>query len=268
MDLTYTFEYNDIESFKRSLDPDVAAVILEPVVFEAPKNNFLHEVATICKVKGIVLIFDEMWTGFRMSIGGAQEYFGIKADLATFSKAVANGMPLSVLTGRKDIMDLLNTDVFFFTTFGGEALSLAAAKATILEMKHNDVLPRIHSLGAVLQEGLKDILNELTIDYVSVSGYNFRSLVSFNEKAGDPLILKSFVQQEMIKRGILWSGFHNISYSHTIEDIGYTLWVYEEVLALLKEAVLQNNVREQLKGEAIQPTFRKTSGFNSKPNNR
>ena len=268
MDLSYTFDYNDIESFKRSLDPDVAAVILEPVVFEAPRNNFLHEVATICKVKGIVLIFDEMWTGFRMSIGGAQEYFGIKADLATFSKALANGMPLSVLTGRKDIMDLLNTDVFFFTTFGGEALSLAAAKATILEMKHNDVLSRIHSLGAVLQEGLKDILNELTIDFVSVSGYNFRSMVTFNEKAGDPLILKSFVQQEMIKRGILWSGFHNISYSHTIEDIGYTLWVYEEVLALLKEAVLQNNVREQLKGEAIQPTFRKTSGFNSKPNNR
>ena len=75
-----------------------------------------------------LLIFDEMWSGFRIALGGAQEYFEVNADLACFSKAVANGMPISIITGRKDIMSLLENDVFFFTTFGGEALSLLLLK--------------------------------------------------------------------------------------------------------------------------------------------
>lgn len=264
-DLTYTFDYNNIDSFVQSLEEDVAAVILEPVVFEAPQHNFLHEVASICKSKGILLIFDEMWTGFRMAIGGAQEYFGVKADLATFSKAIANGMPLSVLTGRKEIMDLLDKDVFFYTTFGGEALSLAAAKATILEMKNKDVISRLNSIGAILKAGIMDLLDELSIDYISISGYNFRSMVSFHEKAGNPLHLKSLVQQELIKRGILWSGIHNISYSHSIEDIGYTLGAMEEAFVILDEAVQGKKVLEQIQGTPIQPTFRKVSDFNTKP---
>ncbi|MEJ7662755.1 MAG: aminotransferase class III-fold pyridoxal phosphate-dependent enzyme [Hymenobacter sp.] len=87
--------------------------------------------ARLCKENGTLLIFDEMWTGFRIAIGGAQEYFGIKPDLAVYSKACANGMPIALLTGRKDVMQLFEQDVFFFTTFGGEALSLAATIATI-----------------------------------------------------------------------------------------------------------------------------------------
>jgi glutamate-1-semialdehyde aminotransferase len=106
-DLTYTFNYNDIDSVINSIDNDTAAIILEPIVFEAPKDNFLQKLRDICDEKGILLIFDEMWSGFRLAAGGAQEYFGVRADLACFSKAVANGMPLSILTGRKDVMKLL-----------------------------------------------------------------------------------------------------------------------------------------------------------------
>jgi glutamate-1-semialdehyde aminotransferase len=266
-DLTYTFQYNDIESLKRSIDDDVAAVILEPVVFEPPKDNFLHEVAELCQKNGIVLIFDEMWTGFRMSLGGAQEYFGIKADLATFSKAIANGMPVSVLTGKKEIMQVLEDEVFFFSTFGGEVLSLAAIKATIEEMRNKNVISAISNIGEILKEGYNGIARELGLDYTRTTGYNFRTMVTFDEKAGDPLHLKSFVQQELIKRGILWSGMHNISFSHTIQDIEYTLSVYGEVLFLLKEAVRNGNVLQQIKGIPVQPTFRKTSGFNTKPRN-
>lgn len=222
-ELTYTFGYNDITSLLISLDGDVAAIILEPVVFEAPKDNFLYQVADICKQNGILLIFDEMWTGFRMALGGAQEYFGIKADLATYSKAVANGMPLSILTGRKEIMDVLEEDVFFFTTFGGEALSLAAAKATIEEMKKKDVILYLSSMGGKLKDGYNNMVHELGMDYTKAIGYNFRSMITFDEKAGNPLELKSFVQQELIKRGILWSGTHNMSYSHANSDIEYTL---------------------------------------------
>ena len=88
--LTFTFNYNDIDSFLSSVDEDTAAVILEPVVFQEPKDGFLHKVAEVCKERNIILIFDEMWTGFRMAIGGAQEYFDIIPDLATYSKAIAN----------------------------------------------------------------------------------------------------------------------------------------------------------------------------------
>lgn len=137
--LTRTFSYNNLDSLRAVLDKDVACVILEPVVFEAPRDNFLHEVTRLTRENGSLLIFDEMWTGFRLAIGGAQEYFGIQADLACFSKAVANGMPISFLTGRKDIISQGERDVFIFTTFGGEALSLAATLATIAEIREKNV---------------------------------------------------------------------------------------------------------------------------------
>jgi glutamate-1-semialdehyde aminotransferase len=264
-DLVNTFNYNDIDSLINSIDDETAAVILEPVVFNKPEDNFLHKVADICDEKGIVLIFDEMWTGFRMELGGAQEYFGIMPDLATYSKAVANGMPLSILTGRKEIMDLADDDIFFYTTFGGEALSLAAAKATINEIIDRRVISYLHQKGELLLEGFNFVAEKLNMDYTKCIGYNFRSMVTFNSTTNDPLILKSFVQQEMIKRGILWSGFHNMSYSHTDDDIQYILMVYEEVLALLKTAVESRSVEEKLKGEPVQPVFRKTDNFNIKP---
>lgn len=264
-DLSFTFNYNDIESLKSSIDNDTAAVILEPVVFQEPRENFLHRVAEVCAENNVVLIFDEMWTGFRMDLGGAQEYFGIKADLATFSKAIANGMPLAVLTGRKEIMDLAEEDVFFYTTFGGEALSLAAAKATIEELREKRVTRYLWEKGKKLKDGYNFIASYLNMDYTKCVGYNFRSMVIFDSSAGDPLILKSFVQQEMIKRGILWSGFHNMSFSHTDMDIDYTLKVYDEVLKLLKRAVSLGEVAGLLRGIAVQPVFRKTDNFNMKP---
>ncbi len=263
--ITYTFDYNNIDSLKESIDDDTAAVILEPVVFQEPRDNFLHKVAEVCKEKGVVLIFDEMWTGFRMALGGAQEYFGITPDLATYSKAVANGMPISIITGKKEIMQLADEDIFFYTTFGGEALSLAAVKATIAEMKEKNVPEYLVKQGAKLKEGYNQIAQDLGLDYTKVSGYNWRSIISFDAKAGDPLILKSLVQQEMIKRGILWGGFHNMSFSHSNEDIEYTLKAYEAVLPILKKAVEEGNVKELLRGKPVQPVFRKTDNFNMKP---
>ncbi len=257
-ELTDTFPYNDIEALKAKMDDNVAAVILEPVVFTEPEDNFLHKVADLCKERGVLLIFDEMWTGFRMALGGAQEYFGITPDMATYSKAIANGMPIAVLTGRKDILDLSDTTVFFYTTFGGEALSLAATKATIEELRDKKVAEYLSEKGKLLKDGYNEIANELGMDYTSATGYNWRSLMTFDAKAGDPLHLKSLVQQEMMKRGILWSGFHNMSYSHTDEDIAYTLKAYREVLPILKKAVEDGNVRELIKGEPVQPVFRKT----------
>jgi glutamate-1-semialdehyde aminotransferase len=265
-DMTFTFNYNDIEGIADSLDEEVACVILEPFVFQAPQNNFLQELRRVCTENGTLLIFDEMWTGFRISIGGAQEYFGVDADLACFSKAVANGMPLSILTGRKEIMKLLDKDVFFYTTFGGEALSLAAAKATINELKSKNVPAYLANQGKKLKEGYNDIASELEMHFTKCLGYDCRTIISFDANAGNPLEMKSLVQQEMIKRGILWGGFHNISFSHTDEDVNYTLSVYKEVLPILKKAADEKNVAGYLRGESVEPVFRKTSNFNTKPN--
>jgi glutamate-1-semialdehyde aminotransferase len=264
-DLTFTVNYNDIESVKESIDSEIAAIILEPFVFEAPKNNFLHELRKLCNENDILLIFDEMWTGFRIALGGAQEYFGVDADLATFSKAVANGMPLSILTGKKEVMKVLNEDVFFYTTFGGEALSLAAAKATIEELKEKNVPEYLARQGKKLKDGYNQIAEELGLNYTKCIGYECRSLITFDASAGNPLEIKSFVQQEMIKRGILFGGFHNMCFSHSDEDIVYTLKAYQAVLQLLKKAVEENNVRDELKGEPVAPVFRKVSNFNTKP---
>jgi len=264
-DMTFTFNYNDIQSVIDSIDDDTACIILEPIVFEAPKDNFLQKLRDLCDQHKILLIFDEMWTGFRLSIGGAQEYFGVNADLACFSKAVANGMPISMLTGKTEYMKLLEKDIFFFTTFGGEALSLAAAKATINELRAHNVPDYLAKQGKKLREGYNAIASEMGMEYTKCAGFDVRTIVTFDAKAGNPLEMKSLVQQELIKRGILWGGFHNMSFSHTDSDIDYTLTAYKEVLPILKKAVDEKNVAGYLKGEAVGPVFRKTSNFNMKP---
>jgi glutamate-1-semialdehyde 2,1-aminomutase len=266
--LTYTVNYNDIDSVIQSIDDDTAAIILEPIVFDEPKDGFLHKLREICDEKGIILIFDEMWTGFRLAVGGAQEYFGVKADLVTFSKAVANGMPISIIAGRADIMKLFDGQVFFYATFGGEALSLAAAKETILELKEKNVPAFLDSQGAKLKEGYAKLLEEFDIKFSGIKGYNCRSLITFDPAYGNPLEIKSLMQQEMIKRGILWGGFHNMSYSHTDEDVEYTLQAYRDALPLVKEAVESGTVKEKLRGEPVKPVFRKVGNFNMKPRNK
>ena len=263
--ISYTFNYNDIDSVINSISDDTAAIILEPVVFDEPQDDFLHKLRDICTQKGILLIFDEMWTGFRIALGGAQEYFGIKPDLATYSKAIANGMPLSVITGRYDIMKMLEKDVFFYGTFGGEALSLIAARETILELKEKNVPEYLNAMGLRLKEGYNQLCNDMGINFSRAKGYGFRTLVEFMPKGGNPLELKSLMQQEMIKRGILWGGFHNMSFSHSAEDIDYTLRAYEDVLPIIKEASESGNVSNYIKGTPVQPVFRKVGNFNTKP---
>ncbi|MCU0329126.1 MAG: aminotransferase class III-fold pyridoxal phosphate-dependent enzyme [Chitinophagales bacterium] len=205
-ELTTTIKYNDLDSVKMAMDADLACVIIEPVVFEEPNNNFLHHLQELCQANGTLLIFDEMWTGFRLALGGAQEYFGVKPDLAVYSKACANGMPIAFLTGRDDVMSLFETDVFYFTTFGGEALSLAATLATIEEMKEKNVPKYLNDLGASLMNKFKELIGKHKLEsYISISGYPCRSIVNFIHPAIDALVAKTYLQQELIKRGIYFS---------------------------------------------------------------
>ncbi|RKR83036.1 glutamate-1-semialdehyde 2,1-aminomutase [Mucilaginibacter gracilis] len=264
--MTYTFDYNNIESIKEALDETVAALILEPFIFEAPKPGFLKELAEVCKANGTLLIFDEMWTGFRIAIGGAQEYFDVKPDLAVYSKACANGMPIAILTGRWDVMELFNSEVFSYTTFGGETLSLAASIATIKELQDKNVPQYLDEKGAIMKDGYNTIAIETGMDkYTKCVGYNCRSMVTFTPDAGNGLEVKALMQQEMIKRGVLWAGFHNMCFSHSNEDLAYTLSAYRDVMPIMKEAIESGNVKSYLKGEVLEAVFRKVSDYNIKP---
>jgi glutamate-1-semialdehyde aminotransferase len=174
-------------------------------------------------------------------------------------------MPLSVVTGRRDVMALFDKQVFFFTTFGGEALSLAAAKATIGELRAHRVPEQLERQGGKLKAGYNALAAELGLDFTRCVGYGCRSMVTFDAKAGDPLEMKSLAQQEMIRRGVLWGGFHNLSFSHADADVEHTLGAWRETLAVLRDAVAAGDVRGRLRGEPVEPVFRRTTGFNLKP---
>lgn len=266
-DLTYTFTYNDIESVRQSIDDDTAAIILEPMVVDEPHETFLHELRELCTQHGIVLIFDEMWTGFRIARGGAQERFGVQADLVCYSKAIANGMPLSVLAGRADIMRLLDKDVFFFTTFGGEALSLAAARATMSVICDEPVLAQIEQRGNVLRDGIQSLIHDIGIDWLSIKGLGSRTMLAIARPLDEALLVKSYIHQELLRCGILWNGFHNLSLAHTEEDIAHTLDSYEDVLPRLYDHVATGRLREHVLGIPMEPVFRRTGNFNTKPRN-
>ncbi|MEM7799653.1 MAG: aminotransferase class III-fold pyridoxal phosphate-dependent enzyme [Chloroflexota bacterium] len=264
--LVHTFSYTDIDYLKDAIDDETACIIMEPMVFDFPQEGFLTAVKEVAAQHGALLIFDEIWSGYRFDLGGAQTLFGVTPDIATFSKSVANGMPISIVAGRQEILARCDDDVFFYTTFGGEALSLAATKATITEMKEKNVPDHLAKLGQTLIDGYNQIAEEAGLTgKTACKGHPARSLITFDSSSEDPLLQKSLVQQEMIKRGVLWSGFHNMCFSHTPEHVAYTLEAYADVLPILKEGIKSHSIESQLRGEPVQPVFRKTSNFNIKP---
>lgn len=257
--LTQTFKYNDLEDIKSKLDNNVAAVILEPFIFDAPSDGYLHALKKMCEENGTLLIFDEMWTGFRIALGGAQEYFGVKPDLAVYSKAISNGMPLAILTGREDVMKAFDNDVFFFTTFGGEALSLAAAMATIHEMETTNYFSHLNAMGLKLKSGLNELIAQHHLsDYMVCHGYPIRTILNFTEKVVKPLSLYAYIQQELLKHSILWSKFHNMTFAFTEKDIDYTLSAYDEIFAGLSEMIQGDQFEGKLIGKPLDAVFRKT----------
>jgi glutamate-1-semialdehyde 2,1-aminomutase/spore coat polysaccharide biosynthesis protein SpsF len=259
--LTATFEYNNIESLKRVLAENrkrVAAVILEPIGVVEPEGDFLQQVRDLCSREGCLLIFDEVVTGFRLARGGAQEYFGVIPDLACFGKAMANGYPLSAVAGPREIMQHFE-QTFFSFTFGGEALSLAASLVTMKEIAEKDVIGHNWEQGAKLKEGLDVLARQFGFEkYMRCVGLPPRNVVSFFDASGrDSLLVKSLYQQECLKRGVLFSGGHNLCYSHSNEDIEFTLRVYRAAMEVTGEAIRRDNVEACLEGAPVQPVFRR-----------
>ena len=260
-ELTVPFTYNDFPSLERIMTAKrgrVAAVIMEPVGVLEPQDGFLEGVREITRNEGALVIFDEVITGFRMVLGGAQQHFAVKPDLACFGKALANGYPLAAVVGRQDLMKLFD-DVFFSFTFGGEALSLAAAAATIREMREKNVIAHLWEQGSRLKDGYNVLAREVGIHrFTSCEGLPPRTVVMFkNEEGEESLLLKSLFQQECVKRGILFTGSHNICYSHSNADVDRTLRAYRAAMQILAAAIQTGDARQRLEGEPLQPVFRR-----------
>ena len=260
-DLTLTFEYNNINSLEEIFNRhpgEIAGVIMEPVGVTEPENNFLEQVKELTHKNGAVLIFDEIVTSFRIALGGAQEYYDVVPDLTACGKGMANGMPVSAVVGKREIMEIFD-EIFFSFTFGGEALSLAASIATIREMKEKKVIEHMWRVGRKFQDGYNEIVRKLGLDVnTQCVGLAPHTVITFNDDNGnESLEIKSLVQQELLKRGILFLGLQNFCYAHSDDDIQKTLKAVEESLSILKDALTDGNIQRFLKGVVVQPVFRR-----------
>jgi glutamate-1-semialdehyde 2,1-aminomutase/spore coat polysaccharide biosynthesis protein SpsF len=258
-ELTSAVPYGDLAALERALsDQQPAAVVLEPIGIVEPPEGYLQGLVDLSHEHGAIVVFDEIITGFRLSLGGAQEYYGVVPDLAAFGKAVANGLPLSIVAGRRDLMREFE-EIFFSTTHGGEALSLAAALATLRVIERDGVIPHIWDKGERLCAGLRSLVERHRLEAnVRCIGLPPRTSVLFYDAGGaDSLALKSLFQQECIKRGVLFTGSQFISSAHDDDVIDLTLAVYDEALTEVARAVANDDALERLEGTPVEAVFRR-----------
>lgn len=258
--LTHHFVYNDLDSLEKLLTTykdQVAAVIMEPMGVIQPNPNFLQSVKELTHSHNALLIFDEIITGFRFSLGGAQAYFNVTPDLATFGKGMANGYPISVLVGKKQYMESMK-NVFLSSTFGGEALSLAASYATITKMQQVNFVQHLNTIGQKITLGVKHLIQQFQLEEViALNGHPAWTLFSINDCNGFSLWeIKSLFMQECLKRDVLTLGSHNTSYAYKQADVDFLLKIYGEVFSILKQAIFNKKLYDYLECKPIQPLFK------------
>ena len=242
---TKLFNYNDIQSLESLVDQyhdQVACVILEPALsIMEPENNFLHQLQALCKKHGIVFILDEMITGFRWHLKGAQHHYGVTPDLSTFGKAMANGFSVSALGGRREIMDLGsigNEDRVFFmsATHGAEMSSLGAFMATLDFLQDHDVLHQVWDYGTQLIKAMNDTASQLGIsDKFKVTGLGcLPYFMTLNQDGEWDPKLNTLFQQEMVSNGVIMRNIA-IAYRHGEEELSLTKVALNKALKVYKE---------------------------------
>ncbi len=265
-DLTVKFRYDDLTDVQGLFDryPDqIACVMLEAESVTPPSPHYLQELKELCERKGAVLIFDEMITGFRWHIGGAQKFHGVAPHLSTFGKAMGNGFAIAALAGERRIMRLGGLDhdqprVFLLsTTHGAETHALAASLETLRVYRELNVVEGLWQLG----QRLGDLVNQAISE---------NQLHGFFELAGRPCNLifitrdrtknrsqafRTLFMQEMIRRGILAPSFV-VSFSHSHEDIDRTAEAVSEALAVYRKA-LDEGIEGYLHGRPVMPVDRR-----------
>ncbi|MDD2680362.1 MAG: aminotransferase class III-fold pyridoxal phosphate-dependent enzyme [Candidatus Omnitrophica bacterium] len=247
---SHRFKYNDLVDLSRLLDKykdSTACIIMEPVSRVYPEAGYLEAVRELADKYKVILIFDEIVAGFRFHKGGYQALCGVTPDLACFSKAMTNGLPLSALVGRKDIMSRC-PEIYFSLTAAGETLSLAAARAVMEVFDRDNVAETIDKNGKRLMEGVEKLISLYELkDLVSIEGFPCRNVMLFRDFKGTPAVdIRTYWIQELAKRNILSNGSHMMSFAHKDKEISYTLGIYTEVLKLIKDGLSDGSLSAKL----------------------
>jgi len=257
--LTHPFTYNDLDSLERVLTGhrgEFAAVIMEPMTTTEPAPGFLEGVRDLAHAHGALFILDEIITGFRFHLGGAQALFGVTPDLATFGKSMANGLPIAAVVGKREIMQVME-DIFFSFTFGGEALSLAAALATIRKMRREPVIQRLWERGQGMRDAATRAIDRHGLsDVMGTAGKPCWTVLQFKDAAAaSQWEIKTVLLEQVIQRGVLTAGSHNVCYAHTAEDAAQLASVYDEACAVIAEGLAAGDLAKRIAGEPLQPLF-------------
>lgn len=247
---SHRFAYNDLKNLELLLEQykeNTACMILEPISRVPSKEGYLESVRRLADKYKAVLIFDEMVTGFRFHRGGYQALSGVTPDLACFGKAMTNGLPLSALVGKREIMERC-PEIFFSLTTAGETLSLAACKAVMEVFDKEDVIGAINAYGTKLFEGIQKVIHSSGLnDVVSVEGFPCRNVMIFKDSHEIPgLDIRTYWIQELAKRNILSAGYHMVSFAHRDQEISDTLDKYAQVFGLIKKTLDGGSLLDKL----------------------
>ncbi len=264
---TKLFRYNDPVSVRALFDQhpgQIACVVMEAATTAHPDKGFLSEVQQLCRKNGAVLIFDEMITGFRWHLKGAQHYYGIQPDLCTFGKAMANGFSVSCVGGRREIMQLGSIEtagrerVFLLsTTHGAEMAGMGAFVATLSFLEREPVIEHLWRYG----QQLIDLINRLAAEFgvqasLQAGGIACSPYYTTLDRAGNPsLELRTLFAQEMIRGGVLMPWIA-LSYRHREAELALTEKALRAALPVYRRA-FTDGCAGLLEGEAIKPVFRK-----------
>lgn len=254
-----TFRFNERESVEAivTAHPGEIAAIAIDVQATVPEPGYLAWLRDLAHEIGAVLIFDEIVTGFRLARGGVQEFSGVTPDLAVFAKGIANGMPLASVVGRAEVMAAM-TDASISITYGGEALSLAAAKAVLETYRDEPVIETLHAHGAQLRKGLDAAAQEADVPFAT-HGFDPMTAMLFTGLDGDTeRDAWTFVLQEMAARGVLLrrGGLNFVTYSHTKADIEAIVTAASDVFRDLRPLLSAGTIREHLRVRGTTTAYR------------
>lgn len=264
---TVQFYYNDIASLEKLVETypkRIACVILEPSAAEEPKNRFLHLVKELCKKNGIVFILDEMITGFRWHLKGAQHYYDVAPDLCTFGKAMANGFSVAAVAGRREIMELGSIEfegrerVFLLsTTHGAEMCGMGAFVATVDFIRRHGVIAHLWDYGKQLVAMMNSLASEFGVSSFFKAGGIACSpyYLTLDASGESSLGLRTLFSQEMIKNGVLMPWIA-LSFSHGERELERTREALGNTFAIYAKAV-RDGYEQYLEGPVIKPVFRK-----------
>lgn len=257
-ELTHTFIFNDLSSLRQILEsnPRIACVVMEPMNVVYPNPGFLEGVRDLTNKFGNILVFDETITGFRFANGGAQELFGVTPDLSTFGKGIANGFPLSAVVGKREIMREME-EIFFSGTFGGELLSLAAAKSVLTLVIEDKVCGKLSEIGTLLNSEIIRVVSELGLSHIlSLSGHpTWKFLNWHSNDEFDAAEIRNFFLQEMFQNGVLLINSHNISLAHE-DKIKKITNSYEKTLNNVSKTIINGTLRKASRSKPVPPLFK------------